>query len=330
MPHPMSLPAKAYPKNPRPTLRQLFHRVLQPLGVTADTETATRPRGNDAARGKDAHLVDQEIQRSFEEPDYSLLSGTQPHEIGCDVPLKGRIEAYRRVSCLISPRTLVTIKFILGTPTRPEDPHSSEGVARAELMKEVKQEMEEQGDMTHEYFKWSPRSRPRFVMKADDDTILVMPNLISAFKDLDCATNVYWGTSAGRSRYFGDYFRGLAYAMSWPLISWIGNADMPLAHTIKIEDARTGQWLRALDPVTDPINRIDMGWTMGDWNQLDVSVETVALHWCKLDELYDIWAAADRPYTYEHGKLTPENAAKEHQRQKDLGWDVSGNIPEDG
>lgn len=49
-------------------------------------------------------------------------------------------------------------------------------------------------------------------------TILVMPNIVSAFKDLDCSTNVYWGTSAGRSHYFGDYFRGLAYAMSWPLV----------------------------------------------------------------------------------------------------------------
>ena len=50
-------------------------------------------------------------------------------------------------------------------------------------------------------------------------TILVMPNLIQAFKDLDCSKNVYWGTSAGRSKYFGDYFRGLAYGMSWPLVS---------------------------------------------------------------------------------------------------------------
>lgn len=48
-----------------------------------------------------------------------------------------------------------------------------------------------------------------------------MPNLISAFKDLDCSTNVYMGTSAGRSQYFGDYFRGLAYAMSWPLVSLV-------------------------------------------------------------------------------------------------------------
>jgi len=52
---------------------------------------------------------------------------------------------------------------------------------------------------------------------------------------------------------------------------------MPTAHIIKIEDARTGQWLRHLDPTTDPIRRIDMGWTMGDWNQLDVTTETVGL-----------------------------------------------------
>ncbi len=52
---------------------------------------------------------------------------------------------------------------------------------------------------------------------------------------------------------------------------------MPPAHIEKIEDARTGQWLRHLDPITDPIQRLDMGWTMGDWNQLDYSVKTIAL-----------------------------------------------------
>jgi len=62
--------------------------------------------------------------------------------------------------------------------------------------------------------------------KADDDVGLRARRLqrgganarLSAFKDLDCSSNVYWGTSAGRSHYFGDYFRGLAYAMSWPLV----------------------------------------------------------------------------------------------------------------
>lgn len=33
-----------------------------------------------------------EIQRSFEEPDFALLSSKQPHEIGCDVPVDWRGE----------------------------------------------------------------------------------------------------------------------------------------------------------------------------------------------------------------------------------------------
>jgi len=41
------------------------------------------------AQGKDAHLVDEEIQRSFEEPSFGLLAGVQPSRIGCDVPLDG-------------------------------------------------------------------------------------------------------------------------------------------------------------------------------------------------------------------------------------------------
>ena len=52
---------------------------------------------------------------------------------------------------------------------------------------------------------------------------------------------------------------------------------MPFTHIAKIEDARTGQWLQTLDPLTDPIRHVDMGWMMGDWNQMDVFVETVAL-----------------------------------------------------
>ncbi|WVW84505.1 hypothetical protein I302_106539 [Kwoniella bestiolae CBS 10118] len=420
----MTSPARAYPLT-RPSVRQyifspqLFLRpsirlksslyvlsitiiILVILALNAATSTSNPPEvdvntvpshdspadsgeGKDVAKGKDAHLVDQEIQRSFEEPDFSLLASAQPHEIGCDIPLDGkdkgvfmflgifsaadkreRRDLYRQVVIPDFPSDQFTIKFILGTPPFPENPIGQEAIARTVLMNKVEAEMREFGDMvmlpmidnidlgkTHEYFKWVAKEysgpgrvkgRPRFVMKADDDTILVMPNLISGFKDLNCADNVYWGTSAGRSHYFGDYFRGLAYAMSWPLVSWIGNAEMPPAHIIKIEDARTGQWLRHLDPVTDPVKRIDMGWTMGDWNQLDVGVETVALHWLKLDDwvkeqharLHTIWADDNRPYDIENGvhpkisvqkgRQTPERAQKEHQRQKDLGWDVGGNL----
>ena len=56
---------------------------------TQDT-LADSGEGKNAAMGKDAHLMDGDIQRSFEEPDFALLSGLQPSEIGCDIPLEGK------------------------------------------------------------------------------------------------------------------------------------------------------------------------------------------------------------------------------------------------
>jgi hypothetical protein len=67
-----------------------------------------------------------------------------------------------------------------------------------------------------------------------------------------------------------------------------------------------------------------------DWLKWDSWVEE------QHDRLLKVWADAERPYTYEHGvapklsiangKIRPEGVEKEHQRQKDLGWDVQGNI----
>lgn len=122
----MTSPAKAYPSRPsflhyiqnprhlvRPSIRlkttlyslSLIIIILLVLALNAATtppihlpDVAKSPNpdtpadsgeGKDIAQGKDAHLVDGDIQRSFEEPDFALLSGRQPHEIGCDIPLEG-------------------------------------------------------------------------------------------------------------------------------------------------------------------------------------------------------------------------------------------------
>ncbi|KAI5453389.1 hypothetical protein NCC49_005868 [Naganishia albida] len=382
----------------------------------SEAERLSKPKldqnGNEII--EDPYFTQPDIQRSFEEPDYALLSSRQPHEIGCDIPvrwnwngtkvdglppdadaegifeqdtgvllflgvfsaaqsasktyeeMKRRRDIYREVYFPHFPPNLVTKKFILGLPASTPHATHPEEIARARTMRLLEEEARQYQDIvildmednidsgkTWKYYEWVAKEyggegrvhgRPRFVLKADDDTLLVMPNLIQEFKDLDCSKNVYWGTSAGRSKYFGDYFRGLAYGMSWPLVSWIGSAPMPLAHITKIEDARTGQWLRALDPKVDPIQRYDLGWMMGDWNQLDVGVETVGLHWLKWDEwvveqharIMEVWREAGRPYepghgldlslSIEKGKMLPEEARKEHERQKEMGWDVDGNI----
>jgi hypothetical protein len=66
--------------------------------------------------------------------------------------------------------------------------------------------------------------------------------------------------------------------------------------------------------------------------------------WLKLNEwvreqhqrIIDIWDTAGRPFEWDHGvdplqsiahgRITPPKAAEEHARQKELGWDVAGNV----
>ncbi|OAV97793.1 hypothetical protein PTTG_25967 [Puccinia triticina 1-1 BBBD Race 1] len=150
--------------------------------------------------------------------------------------------------------------------------------------------------------------KPKFVIKSDDDTFLVIPNLIKAFKDLDCQKNIYWGTSQGSSNLFDPYFRGLGYGLSWPLVEWIGTSNMSLKSQVGIEDARVGAWLTDLDPAQDPLVRINEGWKMADWNQVEIDKDVIALHWLKKTEWFPmirlkvlkVWESAHQAYRWDH------------------------------
>ncbi|KAH9817587.1 family 31 glycosyltransferase [Melampsora americana] len=152
-----------------------------------------------------------------------------------------------------------------------------------------------------------PFGPPRFVMKSDDDTFLVIPNLIKEFQNLDCNSNIYWGTSQGSNPLFDSYFRGLAYALSWPLVEWIGTSKMSYESQVGIEDARVGAWLSELDPKVDRLNRIDLGWKMGDWNQLEIDQDSIALHWIKSIEWFpmiklkvlEAWNRSEQVYRWD-------------------------------
>ncbi|KAI9619012.1 hypothetical protein KEM48_006483 [Puccinia striiformis f. sp. tritici PST-130] len=150
--------------------------------------------------------------------------------------------------------------------------------------------------------------KPKFVIKSDDDTFLVIPNLLKVFKDLDCQKNIYWGTSQGASKIFDAYFRGLGYGLSWPLVEWIGTSNMSLESQVGIEDARVGAWLTDLNPLEDPLIRIDEGWKMADWNQVEIDKDVIGLHWLKKTEWFPmirlkvlkVWEAAHQPYRWDY------------------------------
>ncbi|POW19594.1 hypothetical protein PSHT_04477, partial [Puccinia striiformis] len=136
--------------------------------------------------------------------------------------------------------------------------------------------------------------KPKFVIKSDDDTFLVIPNLLKVFKDLDCQKNIYWGTSQGASKIFDAYFRGLGYGLSWPL----SGSKM---HGV-------GAWLTDLNPLEDPLIRIDEGWKMADWNQVEIDKDVIGLHWLKKTEWFPmirlkvlkVWEAAHQPYRWDY------------------------------
>lgn len=82
------------------TLNSLFNHLHLPTHLRLPTSpldpqasaafSLTKPRLDQSGKEVPDESEGQqevEIQRSFEEPDFSLLSGKQPHEVGCDVPI---------------------------------------------------------------------------------------------------------------------------------------------------------------------------------------------------------------------------------------------------
>lgn len=164
---------------------------------------------------------------------------------------------------------------------------------------------EEQGmnsGKTYHFFRFIAQSRgrnaakqasfslrpPRFVMKMDDDTSPVLPNLLQAFANLSCSQPAYIGTSWGCTQSFPFRFGGLGYAISWPLVVWLSNTSQPLPwwHTRGNEDARLGAYLLSL---REPVVTVDYGVKMGSWyddHTFPKDGGTIALHYLKEATVY--------------------------------------------
>ncbi|EJU02954.1 hypothetical protein DACRYDRAFT_14925 [Dacryopinax primogenitus] len=166
---------------------------------------------------------------------------------------------------------------------------------------------------TYQFLRWvgeRPESeRPRFAMKTDDDTFLVLPNLLSVISSLDCSQNIYFGTSWGAciTDCYPFYMRGMAYGLSWPLIRWLTTASLSFDDYRSTEDARTGSWFLSL-PATEKMYVVDLERRLGDWDGISIPVNsgTVALHamksnwlWAKVGlQLMDTWEKEEKEYMY--------------------------------
>lgn len=97
---------------------------------------------------------------------------------------------------------------------------------------------------------------------------------------------------------------------------------MSFESAIGIEDARVGSWLTELDPDRDPVQRVDVGWKMGDWDQMTIDEETLGLHWLKLDE----WCVLSRSSCpkVEADAMEMDDRVPMVKRKLLVAWDKAG------
>ncbi|EJU02949.1 hypothetical protein DACRYDRAFT_115252 [Dacryopinax primogenitus] len=199
------------------------------------------------------------------------------------------------------PSEQVVMKFILGRS--PDASLQSMAETEAEMYGDIVfldiQENMNEGK-TYVYWKWVSKlpvgQQPRFALKADSDTFLILPNVLHSLAPVPCSLPVYWGTSWGSciETCYPLYCRGLSYGMSWPLISWLGQADLPQWATEGMEDARTGAWFGNLPQGEESLMLVDLYTHAGDWDGTTITYDTdiVALHAMKNPQLYARVAAA--------------------------------------
>lgn len=90
--------------------------------------------------------------------------------------------------------------------------------------------------------------KPRYdyVMKADDDTYLRLPALVSALRGAS-RTDAYLGLQMPcdtENFYpFPPFMSGMGYALSWDLVAWVATSELSRRDHVGPEDMWTGRWL---------------------------------------------------------------------------------------
>lgn len=110
-----------------------------------------------------------------------------------------------------------------------------------------------------------------------------------------------------------DVLTHSGYALSWPLLSWLGAGDeLPPRHTDDQEDARLGSYFTALDHQKDPVVTLDYSVLMGSFFDDKVfpqNTDTIALHYLKQpeayrdysDKMWNIWRSAGKEWKLKGG-----------------------------
>ncbi|WWC85862.1 uncharacterized protein L201_000729 [Kwoniella dendrophila CBS 6074] len=161
-----------------------------------------------------------------------------------------------------------------------------------------------------------------WVLKCDDDTLPLLPNLLPFLTSLDPSIPTYLGSALGRWPGHHYYFEGMMYGFSWGVVKTMAVADVPreIRNEDWDEDGRIGEAMFSLplspniipnstycssfpdyDPILsippanpDPCTglvRIDLASRIGMWREWLIDDEKTAVAWHGLKRDHDYISA---------------------------------------
>lgn len=93
--------------------------------------------------------------------------------------------------------------------------------------------------------KWYSDEPYDFVMKADDDSYIILEKLVESLRDKP-RFDMYYGLKipCDQEEYFPyqPFMEGMGYVLSWDLVEWISTDELPRNDSVGPEDMWTGMW----------------------------------------------------------------------------------------
>lgn len=155
---------------------------------------------------------------------------------------------------------------------------------------------------TYTYFSSLPRILSRsydYVMKADDDVFIRLAPLALSLEPLP-RLDLYYGfvIPCTSMNPHVDYMSGMGFLLSWDIVEWIGNSNIPENNTNGPEDKLVGKWLKmgnkAKNRFSNKPAMYDYPGTNGRCSH-ELIPETVAVHrlkrwdqWSKVLEYFNV------------------------------------------
>ncbi|KAK6944361.1 Glycosyl transferase, family 31 [Dillenia turbinata] len=127
-----------------------------------------------------------------------------------------------------------------------------------------------------------------YVMKIDDDSYFCLENLVHSLQPLSREDLYYGFVIPCRSMDpFADYMSGMGYLVSWDIVEWIRESEIPKNNLVGPEDKVFGDWIREGNRGK---SRFNAKWSMYNYPEPptvcthELWPDTIAVHGLKYQE----------------------------------------------